>query len=222
MGPLPHKRMSQQQQQQQQQPTSCGPCVRGSDNRSWGCPPRMADGRLFTDYRPRCDANMQFAAPMSGSYEYRQFLISNGQNIIDANREAASSVAACGPCVSPLYRATMVPEADRVVCDKVSCARITTQDGRGGYGIGTGREYGMTAESKAQEDAFMAALTQQQQQLSSPGANCCGCASAGQGDFGASYPGAVAAPPGPARWASPGGGTPMSGGDPGVACPLAV
>jgi len=195
--------------------------VRASDNRAWNCPPRMQDGRLFTDYRPRVDANLQFAAPMSGSFEYRQFLIQNGQHIIDANRSAASAIASCGPCKQPVYRGTMVPEVDRFVCDKVSCARTGVQDGRGGAGIGTGREYGLTAEARAQENAFMAALQQQQAQLSAPGAgNCCGCASASQGDFGAAYPGAVAAPPGPARWAVPGGGTPMSGGDPGMACSL--
>jgi hypothetical protein len=211
--------------------TVCGACTRGTDNKAWGCPPRMADGRLFTDYRPRCDANLQFAAPMSGSHEYRQFLIHNGQNIIDASRSAAATVAACGPCVSPLGRGTMAPELDRVVCDKVSCSRVRVrapgaggEDGGAGIpGIGTGREYGMTPEARAQESEFMGALQQQQQQLAQRGQNCCGCASAAQGDFGARYPGVAAVAPGPARWAAPGGGTPMAGGDPasGSACPLA-
>ena len=203
--------------------STCGPCVRASDNVAWNCPARMADGRLFTDYRPRCDANLQFQAPMSGSHEYRQFLINNGANIIDANRAAASSVAACGPCVSPLMRGTMMPEADRFVCDKLSCARVAVPDGRGGAGLGTGRDYGMTPAARAQEEGFVAALTQQQDRMGAAGAgNCCGCTSASQGDFGAAFPGAAAVAPGPARWAMPGGGTALSGGDAASAagCPL--
>lgn len=194
---------------------ACGPCKRGSDNRAWDCPPRMSDGRLFTDYRPRCDANLQFQAPMSGSHEYRQFLINNGQSIIDANRSAASSVAMCGPCVTPLYMTTMVPEVDRVICDKVSCSRIRLPAGAGG--LGTGREYGMTADAKAQEDEFMTLLQARQNKISGE-RNCCGCASGLQGDFGSSYPGLAAVAPGPSRWSVPGGGTPMSGSDPSVSC----
>lgn len=195
----------------------CGTCKRGSDNKAWDCPPRMADGRLFTDYRPRCDANLQFQAPMSGSHEYRQFLISNGQTIIDANRSAAASIAMCGPCVSPLYLTTMVPEVDRVVCDKVSCSRVRYPANTSGMGIGTGREYGMTADARAQEDLFMKNLYAMQGKISA-NRNCCGCASAAGGDFGSTHPGLAAVAPGPSRWAVPGGGSPMGGSDPSVVC----
>ena len=111
----------------------------------------MADGRMFTDYRPRCDANLQFQAPMSGSHDYRQFLIANGQRIIDEDRAAAAATALCTPCVQPYDQGTMAPEVDRFVCDKVSCARVASS-AAASYGaswpsvaIGTGRDYGMTA-----------------------------------------------------------------------------
>jgi hypothetical protein len=29
-------------------------CYKTSDNKHFGCPSRMADGRHFTDYRPHC------------------------------------------------------------------------------------------------------------------------------------------------------------------------
>ena len=102
----------------------------------------MADGRMFTDYRPRCDANLQYQAPMSGSHEYRQFLIANGQRIIDEGRSAAAASALCGPCVQPYDQGTMAPEVDRFVCDKLSCARVTVPGANPALAIGTGRDYG--------------------------------------------------------------------------------
>ena len=35
---------------------SCHP----SNNKYFDCPPRMHDGRNFTDYRPSCDVNNQY------------------------------------------------------------------------------------------------------------------------------------------------------------------
>ena len=126
---------------------SCGACTRASSNKAWDCPPHMADGRLFTDYRPRCDINLQYAAPMAGSFDYRQYLIGNGSKIIDANRAAAASVAMCAPCVAPYDQGTMAPDADRVVCDKVSCVRVKPEH-PSPFGIGTGRQYGATPQTR--------------------------------------------------------------------------
>lgn len=152
-----------------------------------GCPPRMADGRLFTDYRPRCDINLQYAAPMAGSWDYRQYLIHNGDKIIEANRAAAVSHAGCAPCVQPYDQGTMAPEADRVVCDKVSCARVRPPKASP-FGIGTGRDYGTTEQVRSSENAFVLSQQHQQQQ---------------QMQIAAGYPGAAPSAPGPARWTAP-------------------
>ena len=32
-------------------------CYKTSDNKYFGCPPKMSDGRHFTDYRPNCFLN---------------------------------------------------------------------------------------------------------------------------------------------------------------------
>lgn len=93
-------------------------------NSSAGCAVRMADGRLFTDYRPRCDIAHQFSAPMAGSYEYRQWMMRNGQRIIDYQRSIAFTGARCAPCAA---MSTMPQEKDRFVCDKVACARVPSQ-----------------------------------------------------------------------------------------------
>ena len=97
----------------------------------------MSDGRLFTDYRPRCDANSTLQAPMSGSYEYRQHMIANGAALIERDRAAAAMMASCAPCLSGF--GTMAPEVDRIVCDKVSCARVAVADAKEHLAIGTGR-----------------------------------------------------------------------------------
>ena len=179
---------------------SCASCTKTSSSKDWDCPPRMADGRLFTDYRPRCDRNLAYAAPMTGSWDYRQYIIGNGSSIIDADRAKAAMGAKCAPCVQPYNVGTMAPETDRVVCDKVSCARVKP-DKPSPYAIGTGRDYGVTPDAKASEAEFV----QQQQQMQGAGGNCCGCASASDGSFGgASYPGASLSSPGPTRWAVPG------------------
>jgi hypothetical protein len=48
----------------------------------------------------------------------------------------------------------MVPEADRVVCDKVGCARVKGAGPNSGVGIGTGREYGTLPEVRAADKAI--------------------------------------------------------------------
>ena len=54
-------------------------CYKTSDNKHDGCPPRMADGRHFTDYRPSCTTNMSIGSDngVSGSNQYRHFLQNN-------------------------------------------------------------------------------------------------------------------------------------------------
>ena len=106
------------------------------------CDVKMADGRLFTDYRPRCDTQLQFQAPMSSSYDYRQWMIANGTRIADHHRALARAASCCTPCKAPLAIGTMMPESDRVVCDKVGCSRVPMRNAKGGMSLGTGREYG--------------------------------------------------------------------------------
>jgi hypothetical protein len=181
--------------------SSCrkGQCTRATENNAPFCAPRMNDGRLFTDYRPRCVGELAYKAPMSGSYEYRQFLISNGKAIIDQQRTDAYQGAACGPCGEPFDVSTMVPEVDRVVCDKVSCVRLGVPQ-QPQRGIGTGREYGSTDEAAAASAAFLSSRRAQQDALRREAADC-GCA--GGAD-------ALQQLPGPARWALPGAGSPLA------------
>ena len=171
----------------------------------------MADGRLFTSYDGRCVRNLKYAQPGIGSQDYRLYMINNGIQIMEQDRTAAAKVAFCAPCKQPWSQATMAPETDRFVCDKVSCTRMAVPALPGaqpGLSIGTGRDYGSLGGDQAFVQSQMAA----QAAYAKPNqANCCDPSPAGA--YGQAYPGATLSPPGPARWAVPGGGVPMSGGD---------
>lgn len=109
----------------------------------------MADGRLFTDYRPRCDINYWASpptlgktgrtAPAGGSYANRQFMIANADALLAAERARAYAGALCAPCMAPFDRpGTMLPEKDLEVCDAQTCRRVATSQPDG---LGTGRAY---------------------------------------------------------------------------------
>jgi hypothetical protein len=177
---------------------ACGPCTRESNNRNWDCPPRMSDGRLYTDYRPRCDIQLERKASMSSSYDFRQFLIRNGVGVMNEQRSDAYKRGYCGPCMAPYDVGTMLPERDAFVCNKVACKRVAGCPN----GLGTGRDYGMLPEHKAARDAFLRdqALLQAEKAQT---ANCCAPAPDEMG---------LGLNPAPqqqmARWAVPGGGRP--------------
>ena len=173
-----------------------------SDNKPWwGCPPKMADGRLYTDYRPRCDIQLENMRPMSGSLQHRHFLIHNADELIARSRAEAFQKASCGPCVAPYDQGTMLHETDVVRCDKVACTRVDC--GKPG-GLGSGRDYGMLPEQRAARDAFIAMMESRQAPVSAS------CAEAA--NVGGYYPLAgvnLSAQQHGARWAVPGGGRPL-------------
>ena len=89
----------------------------------------MSDGRLFTDYRPRCDIHMEYQAPMSGNHEYRNWLIHNGQELMNQKRNDFVKTSKC----TSGYDSTL--EKDTFVCDKIACTKVLGAN----CGIGTGR-----------------------------------------------------------------------------------
>jgi len=66
------------------------------------CPPRMDDGRHFTDYRPNCFVNnlIQTQNRVTDSYYYRQFLQENASKLIELNRLYAVKRNYCSTCDS--------------------------------------------------------------------------------------------------------------------------
>jgi len=64
----------------------------------------MSDGRTFTDYRPNCILNniIRTQNKAENSYEYRQYLIRNGDNLIDINNEYITKKNSCDSKPAPL------------------------------------------------------------------------------------------------------------------------
>lgn len=181
----------------------CATCTRVSSNKKWNCPPHMSDGRLYTDYRPRCDVHLEDMKPMSSSYDFRQYMMHNAEGLIGRLRNDAFSRAQCGPCMEPYNVGTMMPEGDAFVCDKISCRRVSGAAG----GMGTGRDYGMTPVQKKAQDAFLAHQIAVQNAMKTNGGNKC----VGPTAYGYyPLPGLnLTFPNQPeARWAVPGGGRP--------------
>lgn len=122
----------------------CKTCYRPSNNKHFDCPPRMADGRLFTDYRPRCVKNFVYAPDSTetgylDSYKYRQHLINNADPILNAMRAEAYNMAVCAPCIVEHDQpGTMLPEKIIQKCDGRSC-KVYANDPNG---LGIGRAYG--------------------------------------------------------------------------------
>ena len=70
------------------------------NNKYTTCPPQMADGRLFTDYRPNDYVNnlMRMASNTKSCFAYRKYLTENAQYIMEANNEYIKDKTKCGPC----------------------------------------------------------------------------------------------------------------------------
>jgi hypothetical protein len=105
----------------------------------------MADGRAFTDYRPRCAANAELIAALNkvgqngSSYESRMYLQKNAETWMETERRrAVERLSPCAPCQRPADTAgTMLPERYVVRCDGAVCTREEVNPA----GVGDGRAY---------------------------------------------------------------------------------
>jgi len=128
------------------------------------CPYRQSDGRMFTDYRPRCIAN--FSVPglnetdgnymIASSYEFRQYLTKNASDIMLKNQQKAYAENNCGPCKSPYDVSTMLPEQSVQKCNSQTCT-FSKNDTNG---LGLGRSYNSDVDPN--RDAFLAMKQQEQ------------------------------------------------------------
>lgn len=181
---------------------SCKSCTRPSESQYFNCPPRMDDGRHFTDYRPRCVGNdvIETAGRPMNSYEYRQYLIHNAEAIMSKSREVTYTRNACGPCVEPFEVGTMLPEQSVVQCDTSICS-VKQGDPQG---LGQGRNYYDNPDPSTQE--FIKRRKADNEKLASAKSECCASA----WEDAQYYPLDGVIPSDPGRAAVPGGGAPFS------------
>ena len=146
--------------------SSCSQCERESDNKEFQCPPKMADGRAFTDYKPRCSVFASLAStpqPLN-SYELRQYMITNAEDIMSRSRKEAEQKNLCGPCVQPWNQGTMLPEESIVKCNASTCTIVKKDP----FGLGQGRDYGIPTDNN-----FIKVAEERDARMRSQPANCC-------------------------------------------------
>lgn len=117
-----------------------------------GAAARMADGRLFTDYRSRGQTYGALAARAWGANEARQRMMAGADVLTGAARTSMLGKVAPRACVD-----TMVPELYKRVCTWEGCRTIP-----GHYaGIGGGRVYVPAAAHLAAQPQALAEATVQ-------------------------------------------------------------
>jgi len=116
----------------------------------YGAPARMADGRIMTDYRPRCFQYPVAAAREWGVQNYRKRMTDGAKELMLAAQEVNNRKVTPTSCVD-----TMVPELYKRVCTWDGCKTIP-----GNFqGIGVGRIYVPSAASKASDPQALSDLT---------------------------------------------------------------
>jgi len=66
-------------------------CYKGSNNIYSDFPAMMSDGRVYTEHETACDINNFIVknAGIDNNYDYRQYLINNGLDIMSQNMDSA-------------------------------------------------------------------------------------------------------------------------------------
>jgi hypothetical protein len=116
-----------------------------------GAPARMADGRLFTDYRPNCDLMAPLKGEPFAEYKRKEAMLKNAQYAIATDRNMLVMRAGSAGCVD-----TMVPELNkRIYAWNGPVGEVLAQPA----GLGTGRMYlpGQPGLAAADPDILAAA-----------------------------------------------------------------
>lgn len=184
----------------------CQECSRVSNNKYFNCPPRMSDGRHFTDYRPRCFGQylQKINNNLPSSFDYRMYLTHNASEIMQNNAYNAYSDNRCGPCEEPYDIGTMLPEQSKQVCNSRMCSFNQGDN----FGVGVGRQYIDPEIEKEKRKDFLDAKIQENEYMKY-NINCCTNIS----DDAQYYPIDGSIETVYDRYSSPSGGVPLSGGD---------
>ena len=87
-----------------------------TDNVELDFPARMADARMFTDYRQNCITNNNISKNMS-SWEYRNYLTNNADQLRQQFIQNQESITACTKCSDN----TVLPVKTILNCSSTGC-----------------------------------------------------------------------------------------------------
>ena len=137
-------------------------CYSGSNNIHFNIPPSMSDGRLFSNYEAACKANNQLKENLGikNNYQYRQWLIHNGNQVASKNSERA-----CGDCSQCIKEARQAPKTQKYLYK--NCA-----DRSRPYGYENSDLKNMYVSRQAQNSNLQAPLLTQEQLLLSRASKC--------------------------------------------------
>ena len=96
-----------------------------TDNVELDFPARMADGRMFTDYRQNCIMNHELSRGKN-SFDYRYFLTQNGQSIEASILGKLDEAVKCNDCNAQ----TLLPVQSVQNCNAGVC-NISVNDPNG-------------------------------------------------------------------------------------------
>lgn len=124
-----HAPAPSQDSQNESDPRYISDCFKVSNNKYPDCPAIMNDGRAFTDYRSSCYINdlLRVKNGIQNSYDYRQFLINNGSELINTIRLYNIQKTSCKPCDAKPINCQNICEVDR---QSVNCS-LTNECGLG-------------------------------------------------------------------------------------------
>ncbi len=132
---------------------SQGNCFTTIYSKNASAPARMDDGRMFTDYRPRCAQYPIKLNSQWGEHDGRQNMIHGSDVLMEEARNVLQRKATpvSSSCVD-----TMVPELYKRVCTWRGCETIPGHF----TGIGTGRIFLPDSANLAEEPDKLAQVTQ--------------------------------------------------------------
>jgi hypothetical protein len=139
-----------------------------------GSPARMADGRLFTDYRTRCHQYSVKAAQAWGGNEYRARMVHGADELMEVARQINNRKVTATSCVD-----TQVPELYKRVCTWQGCKVVPGNH----TGIGVGRIYVPSVASAADDPQTLSEVSLPPMFGTFPReapANCSSCAAGDQ------------------------------------------
>lgn len=91
-------------------------------------PARMSDGRAFTDYTPNC-LTTQKLSQKTDSYEFRQNLIKNGDQLLNQQRKMLTESYVCDTCNKAIVPTEMFVQS----CQNGNC--FIDKISENGFGI---------------------------------------------------------------------------------------